>query len=48
VPVIGFAPGLVFKPPLDGFGSYLLTLYLVSSAKGRGTGRRFCVLSRRR
>lgn len=37
--VIGFGSALVFAPPLDGFDSYLQTLYLVSSAKGRGTGR---------
>lgn len=38
-PVIGFASALAFAPPLDGFDSYLQMLYLVSSAKRRGTGR---------
>jgi L-amino acid N-acyltransferase YncA len=36
--VVGFASALVFGHSDDGFDSYLQTLYLIESAKGRGTG----------
>ncbi len=37
--VVGFASTLVLKPSVEGFDSYLETLYLRSSEKRRGTGR---------
>ena len=36
--VRGFASAVVLRPPVDGFDSYLQTLYLTSDAKGHGVG----------